>query len=143
MKRIRGLRSRPIGTVSIEHDASIAEAVLTFREHDVSGLVVYEGGALAGIFTKNDLVRCCCDHPNGHQGCTVADYMTRDIFTAPADADLETVAERMIDGDFRHVPVTENGRVVGMVTPIDILIHQKSALATEREDLVRYIRGMY
>jgi signal-transduction protein with cAMP-binding, CBS, and nucleotidyltransferase domain len=47
----------------------------------------------------------------------------------------------MVAKGFRHVPILEHGRVIGMVTPIDILEHQKGLLRGEHEDLVRYIRG--
>ena len=109
----------------------------------MSALIVYDGEALVGIFTKNDLVRCCARHPEGLAGLKVADHMKRDLYTAQIDARLEDVIDRMVRGGFRHVPVLDGGRVVGMVTPIDILVHQKGALAGEHEELVRYIQGSY
>ena len=143
MKRIQDLKTRRIGTLGVQKDASVLEAVRAFVEHDVSALVVCDGEALVGIFTKNDLVRCCARNPEGLAGLKVIDYMKRDLYTAQIDAKLDDVIDRMVKGGFRHVPVLEEGRVVGMVTPIDILVHQKGALSGEREELVRYIRGSY
>jgi CBS domain-containing protein len=143
VKRIKDLRSRAIGTLGIARDASIVDAVRELVKHDVSALVVYDGERLAGIFTKNDLVRCCAHHPDGIGGLRVADYMKRDLYTAQVDSNLDEVVERMVEGGFRHVPVLDGDRVVGMVTPIDVLVHQKGALVGEREELVRYIQGLY
>jgi CBS domain-containing protein len=143
VKRIKGLKSRTIGTLGISRDASIADAVRELVKHDVSALVVYDGERLAGIFTKNDLVRCCAQHPDGIGGLGVTDYMKRDIYTAQVDSNLDEVIEHMVEGGFRHVPVLDGDRVVGMVTPIDVLVHQKGSLKGEREELVRYIQGLY
>ena len=65
MKRIKDLKTRRGGVQSISHDASVEEAVRMFLEADVSSLVVNDGEDLVGIFTKNDLVRCCGRHPDG------------------------------------------------------------------------------
>jgi CBS domain-containing protein len=143
VKRIKDLKSRAIGTLGIPQKASIADAVREFVKHDVSALVVYEGERLAGILTKNDLVRCCAQHPEGIGGLKVTDYMKRDLYTAQIDTNLDEVVERMVEGGFRHVPVLDGERVVGMVTPIDILVYQKGALEGEREALIRYIQGLY
>jgi len=130
VKRIKDLKSRAIGTLSISRDASIEDAVRELVEHDVSALVVYDGERLAGI-------------SDGIGGLKVADYMKRDLYTAQVDSNLDEVVERMVEGGFRHIPVLDGDRVVGMVTPIDILVHQKGGLEGEREELVRYIQGLY
>jgi signal-transduction protein with cAMP-binding, CBS, and nucleotidyltransferase domain len=49
----------------------------------------------------------------------------------------------MVKRGFRHVPVLEGGRAVGMVTSEDILTHQNEILQVEREELVRYVQGSY
>ena len=143
MKRIKDLKSRAIGTLGISRDARIADAVRELVKHDVSALVVYDGERLAGIFTKSDLVRCCAQHPDGIGGLEVANYMKRELLTAQIDANLDEVIELMVEEGVHHVPVLDGDRVVGMVTPIDILMHLKGTLEGEREELVRYIQGLY
>jgi signal-transduction protein with cAMP-binding, CBS, and nucleotidyltransferase domain len=49
----------------------------------------------------------------------------------------------MMDRGFRHVPVLEDGRVVGMVTSIDILVHERARLGEQSAELLRYIQGSY
>ena len=113
MKRIKDLRTRALGTHGIQQESSVEDAVREFLTTDVSALVVYNGKKLVGIFTKNHLVRCVGDHPN----------------------------EILVEKGFRHVPGLEGDEVVGMVTSSDILLHQKSHLGGERNELVRYIQG--
>jgi CBS domain-containing protein len=143
VKRIKDLKTRQGGVQSISQDASVEEAVRRFLETDVGSFVVYDGEKLVGIFTKNDLVRCCGSHPEGVREAKVAQYMKRNPYTASVHQNLDDVIEEMIAKGFRHVPILEDGRAVGMVTPIDILEHQKGLLQGEHEELVRYIRGNY
>jgi len=142
VSRVQDLQDRPLALASIEQDASIEQAVLKFLEQGISSLIVYDGERFAGLFTKNDLVRCCRDHPRGLQGLVVADYMTRHVYTAEWNTPLDEVAKQMIEGDFRHVPVLDGVRVVRVVTPIDILLHEKGRLLDECGELIRYINGV-
>ncbi len=141
MKRIKDLRTRGLGTHGIQQESSVEDAVREFLATDASVLVVYDGKKLVGIFTKNDLVRCVGDHPDGIRGIKVGDYMQANLFTVTVDADLDEVMEVMVEKGFHHVPVLEGDEVVGMVTSSDILLQQKSHLGGERDELVRYIQG--
>ncbi len=143
MKRITDLKTRRGGVQSVSQDASVEEAIRKFLDTDVSSLVVYDDEKLVGIFTKNDLVRCCAQHPEGIRKVKVAQYMKRNPYTASTHQNLDDVIEVMLAKGFRHVPILEHGRAVGIVTPIDILEHQKGLLRGEHEELVRYIRGSY
>ena len=143
MHRIEQLRTRGIGTFGIDVKASVEEAVREFLDKEVSALVVYDGPKLKGIFTKNDVVRCCAEHPDGIRGLTVGDYMHTDLVTAAADDDLDEVMKIMVEQGCRHVPVLEKGKVIGMVTALDIMVHLRKDLGDERDELLRYIRGSY
>jgi len=143
VKRIKDLKTRHGGTHGVSLGASVLEAARKFVEADISALVVLDGEKLVGIFTKNDLVRCCGAHEDGIRGIKVEQFMKRNPYTADIHSDLDDVVNVMIERGFRHVPVLEEGRPVGMVTPIDILTHQKELLSGDRDELVRYIRGSY
>jgi CBS domain-containing protein len=143
VKRITDLKTRQGGVQGVSQDASVEEAVRKFLDTNVSSLVVYDGEKLVGIFTKNDLVRCCAHHPDGIRKVKIAQYMKRNPYTASTQQNLDDVIEVMVAKGFRHVPILEHGRAVGMVTPIDILEHQKGLLRGEHEELIRYIRGRY
>ena len=126
----------------IQKSMTVAEAAKAFLERDGSSLLVYDNNKLAGIFTKNDLVRCCVrdkacwDQP-------VSAVMTPDLFTVPSDATLEDVFEEMVRRGLHHVPVMDGDRAVGMLTPTDVLLHQKGTLDFENQELMRYITGSY
>ncbi len=144
MRRVKDmLRSRRVAIQGIQQTASVQEAVAEFLDKKISALVVYDGEQLAGIFTKNDLVRCCNARPGDVGKLEVAEAMKTDLFTTTPDADLDDVMAAMVEREFRHVPVVEGDRAIGMLSSIDILAHQNEMLQVDRKDLIRYVQGSY
>jgi len=121
----------------------VVDAVALFLDKKIGALAVYEGEQLTGIFTKNDLVRCCAGHPDGVRELQISEVMKTNLYTTVPDADLDDVMEVMVTRGFRHVPVLEGRRAVGMVTSQDILAHQNEILQVERKELLGYIQGSY
>ena len=144
MRRVASLlKSRSVAVQRVPQTASVADAVASFIDNEISALVVRDGEKLTGIFTKNDLVRCCAAHPDGVLDLRISEVMKAGPHTTTPDEDLDDVMETMVKRGFRHVPVLEAGRAIGMVTAQDILIHQNELLQVEREELVRYVQGSY
>jgi CBS domain-containing protein len=137
------LRSRGVAVHGLPQAEPVAAAVASFLEHQISALAIYDGERLAGLFTKNDLVRCCAHHGERTLGLPLSEVMKADLYTTTPGADLDDVMEVMVRRGFRHVPVLEGERMVGMVTSQDILAHQNEILQIEREELRRYIQGSY
>ncbi|BBG25476.1 CBS domain-containing protein [Sulfuracidifex tepidarius] len=79
--------------------------------------VVDEKGRMIGILTERDITRAAAD---GNLNSTVADYMTKDVIGIDASADLQDAARLMIDKGIRHLPVTDKGKVVGIISIRDI-----------------------
>ena len=144
MRRVASLlKSRSVTVHGVPQTASVADAVASFIDNGVSALLVLDGEQLTGIFTKNDLVRCCAAHLDGVRDLRISEVMKADPHTTTPDEDLDDVMETMVKRGFRHVPVLEAGRAVGMVTVQDILAHQKEILQVEGEELTRYVQGSY
>ncbi len=144
MRRVSDmLRSREVAIEGIQQTASVQEAVAGFLDKKISAFVVYDGERLAGIFTKNDLVRCCKEHPGDVGKLELAEVMKKDLFTTTPDEDLDDVMAVMVEREFRHVPVVEGKRAIGMLSSLDILAHQNEMLQVDRKDLLRYIQGSY
>lgn len=128
---------------TIPGSTTVAEAARAFLEKEVGSFLVGEDGQVLGIFTKNDLVRLAVEQEAGFGEHTVESVMTRDLFTTTPDADLDDVFGTMVDRGVRHVPVLDDGKAVGVITSIDILVHQKDAISFENEELLKYISGGY
>lgn len=119
------------------------EAAQAFLDKDASALVVFSDDNVGGVFTKNDLVRQFLKQAGEFQGKTVGQCMTADFFATTPDANLDSVFAEMLRRGVRHVPVFEGKRPIGMISSLDILVHQKSSVEFENEQLMRYIYGQH
>ena len=90
------------------------------RGRNVGAAVVVDGGRIAGIFTERDLLRAIADggHPDEGQ---VQSYMTPDPMTLPSDHAPSEAARIMSERRFRHIPVVDDGRLVGIVSIRDLV----------------------
>jgi CBS domain-containing protein len=137
------IRQKGHRVYGIGKDASLREAGQAFLDKDVSALVVFRGDAVAGVFTKNDLLRQYLKGPKEFESKTVGQCMTSDFFSATPEANLDGVFEEMMRRGVRHVPVFDGKRPIGMISSVDILVHQKSTVEFEKEQLMRYIHGQH
>jgi CBS domain-containing protein len=96
-------------------DTTVDAAARMMKKHDVGALMIVEQRRLVGIFTERDaLFRVLAKNPD--PGTTrVHDVMTRDPKTVDPDKEIGYALLMMYNGGFRHVPVVEHGRPIGMV----------------------------
>jgi CBS domain-containing protein len=87
---------------------------------DVGAVLVFDGGELAGILTERDVLRAVADGID-EQATLVRDRMTPQPETLDADDTTEHAAVLMIHGGFRHLPVMEQGEVVGVLSIRDLV----------------------
>jgi Predicted signal-transduction protein containing cAMP-binding and CBS domains len=100
--------------------ASLSDAASLMRVGGFGSVAVCEADRLIGILTETDLVRAIAARRDP-SSTTVSDYMSRDPVTADLKEDSVEVAERMASNGFRHLPVVEHGRLIGMVSARDLL----------------------
>src|ERR671922_2267374 len=104
---------------SIEPATTVAEAATVMGERRIGSALVMEGDRLVGIFTERDIVRALGEHFDA-AGHPVAHWMTVGPTTIGPDASTDEALDRMLKGGFRHLPVLEEDRVVGMLSLRDI-----------------------
>jgi CBS domain-containing protein len=98
---------------------TVGEAVAVMAQNRIGSVLVMEDDRLLGIFTERDTVRSLSlshDAPR-HE---IVSWMTHDPMTIPPDADTEDALRIMLDNGFRHLPVVEGDRVIGMVSMRDL-----------------------
>jgi CBS domain-containing protein len=78
-----------------------------------------DGERLLGIFTERDIVKALGQHFDA-AGHAVSEWMTSDPTTVPADTQVDEALRTMLDRGFRHLPVVEGERVVGVVSMRDL-----------------------
>jgi CBS domain-containing protein len=119
MPSLRELMSDDLVTVA--PTATVAEAAQVMSLRRVGAALVIVDDDLLGIFTERDIVRALAAE---HDASThdVAEWMTKDPFTLDAEASAQETLALMLAKGFRHVPVTEAGRLVGIVSMRDLSI---------------------
>jgi CBS domain-containing protein len=105
--------------ITVEPSTSVAAAVTVMGMQGVGAVLVMEQGRLEGIFTERDLVRAL-SHDIGASSQPVTQWMTRNPVTAGPETSVDRALEIMLAGNFRHLPVTEGERVMGVVSIRDL-----------------------
>ena len=105
--------------LTIEPDATMAEAARRMAARGVGAVVVLDGDQLTGIVTERDVLKAVAAglQPEGR----VSEWMTRRPETIEPDEDTDHAAALMIHGGFRHLPVVEADRVVGILSIRDLM----------------------
>ncbi len=128
--------------LTIKPDAEISEAAALLSARGIGALVVSEDGfRLNGVLSERDIVRelgrqgpACLDH-------RVSELMTREVKTAaPSDTAID-VLNKMTAGRFRHLPVLENGRMVGVISIGDVVKYRMEEIQRENAALTDMIVG--
>jgi len=135
---ILSVKGRDVATIRPE--APIADAVKLLSEKKI-GAVVISGPdqGVAGILSERDIVRALSKHGSGALTHTVGSVMTRKVVTCTAEETISALMQRMTTGRFRHVPVVEHGRLVGIVSVGDVVKHRLEELEHESQALREYI----
>jgi len=123
----------------IDGDASVFEAVQLMVEMNAGSLLVTEGGEITGIVTERDYLRRVTLEGRTERQTAVREIMSSPLIVATPETSIDECMALMTDRRIRHVPVVEEGRVVGLVS-IGDLVKFKSKLQTfEIQYLTNYI----
>lgn len=120
---IRTIRSVIEGQelLSAARSLPVGDAARLMRAHKVGAIVVVDGERIVGIFTERDaLFRVVAEGRDPHT-TPIADVMTANPTTIGAEKPFARALELMYAGRFRHVPVVDNGRVIGIVSSRDAM----------------------
>ena len=104
---------------SVSPEMSIAEAARHMIEIDTGAAAVIEDGSLIGMISERDLLRFLS--AGASPDAKVVDRMTRHVLTASASTTLPEAMAMMVDGHFRHLPIVDHGRVIGMISMRDLM----------------------
>lgn len=102
--------------VWVKPTCSVREAARAMYDKDVGAVVVMEGERLRGIFTERDALRFFAATRRNPYTIDVELVMTRDPITMDADSSAEQARRLMLSRGFRHLPVVDGGRVLGVVS---------------------------
>ena len=128
--------------VTTRPDATIAEVAKLLKAKRIGAVVVTdERGDLCGIISERDLARGLADHGTGLLQMRVRELMTTTVTTCAPDDGIDKLMQKMTDGRFRHLPVVEGGRMIGIISIGDVVKHRLQELEAETHLLQDYIAG--
>jgi len=125
---------------SVEPETRLSGAIKLLSERKIGAVLVMSKGRIEGILSERDIVRVL-----GERGASVLDepvsaVMTRKVVSCRQADTVAAIMEMMTTGKFRHLPVVEEGSVVGLISIGDIVKWRVREYETEQEALREYIK---
>lgn len=116
-------------------ETTVAEAAAVMVDQHIGSLGVFDSGRLVGIFTERDVLRAVADDCD-LEDCPVERYMTPEPDSLAPDVDVEDAAEWLLATGYRHLPVIDEGHLLGIASIKDILwaITETHQVASSEEE---------
>jgi CBS domain-containing protein len=126
--------------VSVEPNATLSAAVALLAAKRIGAvLVLGVDHRIVGILSERDIVRALAERGAGALDEPVSRVMTRKVSTCTEGETIASIMERMTEGKFRHVPVVEQGRLVGMVSIGDVVKQRVAEMERDSAAMRDYI----
>ncbi len=130
------------GVLSLKPSDAVTDALKVMSEERIGTIVVsVDGKQASGILSERDIVRELGRRGNACLLETVGDLMTKDPVTCTGHDSAEWVLQTMTDGRFRHLPVMEDGAMVGLISIGDVVKARLAELSMEKDALEGMIMG--
>lgn len=124
---------------SVDSKQNTFDVARFMSEKGIGAVVVMEGDRLHGIFSERDLLKRVIVGGRDVHTTPVGEVATRDITVASPDEPVECLLAKMKQGGFRHLPIVDGGRLIGIVSLRDLLQHELCAKDEEIELMNTYI----
>lgn len=136
------LQSKGSEVLTVTAEASVRDAVSLLAERKIGALPVLRGGEVAGIMSERDVIYCLRS-----DGAAILDWPVERIMTAPAITverghDILAALSLMTRRRIRHLPVVEEGRLVGLVSIGDLVKYRMDKIEREAEQMLAYIQSV-
>lgn len=136
------LAKRSFETLTIPPDTSVREAVALLAEKRIGALPVVSEGEVMGIMSERDIIYCLKS-----DGAAVLDWTVERIMTAPAitvasDKEVLGALSLMTQRRIRHLPVVEDGALVGIVSIGDLVKYRMDRIEADAEAMLTYIQSV-
>jgi CBS domain-containing protein len=100
-------------------ESTVGDAATLMGAHAIGSVLVVDGEKLLGILTERDIVRALSSAHDAPMR-PVAEWMTKDPVTVEPGVAVRDALRRMVDGGFRHLPVVDGGKAIGMISIRDV-----------------------
>jgi CBS domain-containing protein len=126
--------------VTVEADCTLSQAAEVLASRKIGTLVITDyANVPAGILSERDIVRAIAEAGPSALNQPVSAYMSSPVQTTSPGELIRSIMEQMTEGRFRHIPVLENGRMIGIVSIGDVVKHRLAEFEAETSAMRDYI----
>ena len=122
-------------TWTIAPDATVFDALISMAEKDIGALLVVENNEVVGIFSERDYARKIILHGKSSRVTEVQEIMTSEVLCISPDQSVTKCMALMTDKRIRHIPVLDDGRLVGVISIGDVV----KAIITEQQIIIDHL----
>jgi CBS domain-containing protein len=137
VKTILSLKGGDVATIA--PSASLAIAAKVLAERRIGALVVMDAADRVGILSERDIMRALAERGAAALEERLDRAMTRSVLTCTEATTVSEIMKRMTAGKFRHLPVVELGRLVGIVSIGDVVKYRLAAMQHECQSMREYV----
>lgn len=129
------LSTRKRDIITITPEKTLRELTLLLTQYNIGAVpVVNEAGDLQGIISERDIIRAAAVHADPF-ALPVGEVMTRNVVVGVSQDDIWAVAHTMTERRFRHLPIVDEGKLIGIISLGDIMKLQRDAYQGELDTL--------
>ncbi len=144
MSRVSEILEHKGGMVlSVDINETVLDAISLMAQVNIGAVLVQENDNIAGIFTERDYLQKIALQSRSSQETKVGEVMTSPVISADPGDSVQQCMETMTTCHCRHLPVVENGKLLGIVSIGDLVKKMLDEKQSEVEKLSEYITGTY
>ena len=133
------IRNKTAAVIKVAPQTTISEVVLVLAQHKIGAVLVMDGTELRGVLSERDIVRAMARQPSGVRPLTAESLMTPPRALTSTDASIASAMQIMTDMRVRHLPVLEDGTVIGVVSIGDVVKALLDQQTVEVENMRAYV----
>lgn len=134
------LKTKARGVSTANPDVTIEEIALRLAQRKIGAIVIVgEGGKVVGILSERDIIRLIAEHGARALGMQAKEGMTREVVFCSRASTLDEIMEKMTAGRFRHLPVVEDGALLGIVSIGDVVKYHTAEVELEVSAMKGYL----
>ena len=126
---------------SVPQSATVLQALKYMAEKDIGALLVVDDDQIMGVISERDFVRSIADTEACLLDARVRDYMTQDVISVTPRESVEDCMQIMTTERIRHLPVVDNGRLIGMISIGDVMKELVNGKELTINSMSDYIEG--
>lgn len=126
------LKTKPRGVATARPDESVHDIVKRLAQRKIGAIVIVDDeGKVSGIISERDVIRAVAELGGDALAMPAKSFMTREVISCTRACTIDQIMETMTRGRFRHLPVLEDGSLIGIVSIGDVVKHHNAEVELE------------